>query len=83
MPAYDYYCESNGLTVEAHHSMAASLSTWGDFCETEGHDAGETSPSASLQRVFSAPLMSMGSAPEASGSTGMESCQPNGCACCN
>ena len=83
MPAYDYYCESNGLTVEASHPMSDTLSTWGELCDNQGLALGETPPSAPLQRVFSAPLVSMGTAEEVACDVDSGPCHPTGCACCN
>ena len=83
MPAYDYYCESNGLTVEASHSMSALLATWGELCETQGREVGGTPESAPLQRVFSAPLVSTGADEEMACDIDSGPCHPTACACCN
>jgi predicted nucleic acid-binding Zn ribbon protein len=53
MPNYDYYCESNGRTVEVSHRMAESLATWGELCERAGLEPGRTPRSAPIRRLIS------------------------------
>jgi len=53
MPTYDYYCESNGRTVEVSHKMAEQLRTWGELCERAGIAAGRTAPEAPVRRLIS------------------------------
>ncbi len=53
MPNYDYYCESNGRTVEVSHRMAESLGTWGELCERAGLEPGKTPRSAPVRRLIS------------------------------
>jgi predicted nucleic acid-binding Zn ribbon protein len=53
MPNYDYYCESNGRTVEVSHRMAESLGTWGELCERAGLAPGKTPRSAPVRKLIS------------------------------
>jgi len=53
MPNYDYYCESNGRTVEVSHRMADSLGTWGELCERAGLQPGKTPRSAPVRKLIS------------------------------
>ncbi len=52
MPNYDYYCESNGETVEVRHPIDVKLSTWGELCFVAQHPLGDTDPLASVRRLI-------------------------------
>ena len=60
MPSYDYFCDTNGRTLEVSHPMSLSLKTWGDICATAHIDLGNTPKEAPLRRVFSKPLIATG-----------------------
>ena len=59
MPAYDYFCEANGLTVEAIHTVNATLKTWGEVCYVARIPLGDTDPLAPVRKVLSAPAISI------------------------
>ena len=84
MPAYDYYCEANGRTVEVSHGMTTLLQTWGELCHAADLEVGDTPADTPLRRVFSAPLLGAGSASTEAPAAAAPSvpCQPNGCPCC-
>ena len=52
MPVYDYFCESNGRTVEVSHSLDADLSIWGEVCYVAQIALDDTDPMAPVQRVL-------------------------------
>ena len=54
MPSYDYFCEFNGETVEATHSINASISNWGELCYATQHPLGETDPLAPVRKLIRA-----------------------------
>ncbi len=53
MPTYEYYCESNGQTVETMHSMNETLETWGEVCACAGIDPAPTSEDVAVQKKLS------------------------------
>jgi hypothetical protein len=55
MPRYDYFCPSNGRTVEVRHSMSESLASWGEVAARAGLPLGETPEGAPVERVVHAP----------------------------
>ena len=55
MPTYEYFCPSNGQTVEVYHSITIDLANWGQLCSTAGVDVGETPPDAPIERLIFAP----------------------------
>ena len=57
MPSYDYYCELNGETVEATHSIKDRISNWGELCYVTQHPLGEIDPLAPVRKVISAPAI--------------------------
>ncbi len=57
MPGYDYYCELNGKTVEAIHSIDASILNWGELCYVTQHSLGETDPMAPVRKLIRAPAI--------------------------
>lgn len=59
MPAYDYFCEANGQTVEAVHTINATLKTWGEVCYVARIPLGETDPLAPVRKVISAPAIAV------------------------
>jgi hypothetical protein len=54
MPTYEYYCETNGQTVEVLHGMGSTLSSWGELCIVAGIDTGETPENTPVERMLSA-----------------------------
>ncbi len=88
MPRYDYYCESNGMTVEVVHSMSAKFQTWGEVCERSGLCPGDTSFDAPVVRLIASGI-TMGLSNDQAGidrnafsSKPASSCNLGGCACC-
>lgn len=60
MPAYDYYCKTNGQTIEVNHPIGAALSTWLELCYVTGHPLGDTDPLAPVHKVMkTAPAVSV------------------------
>jgi hypothetical protein len=57
MPAYDYYCEANGRTVEVQHPMSVTLGTWGEVCHVAQLPLGDTDPLAPVHKVIHAPYV--------------------------
>ncbi|MFA5087715.1 MAG: zinc ribbon domain-containing protein [Candidatus Omnitrophota bacterium] len=53
MPFYDYYCESNGQTVEVFHPMNVRLKTWGEVCAQAKIHLGQTPPDTAVLRLMS------------------------------
>ena len=51
MPTYDYFCESNGRTVEVNHRMSEKLLTWGELCERAGIAPGRTPRATQVERL--------------------------------
>jgi hypothetical protein len=51
MPTYDYRCDTNGRIVEVNHRMSESLRTWGELCERNQMDLGDTPADAPVQRM--------------------------------
>ena len=56
MPHYEYHCASNGRTIEVRHGMNEHLETWGELIRLTGHDLGNTSANAPVERIMSAPI---------------------------
>jgi hypothetical protein len=52
MPLYEYFCDENGLTIEATHSMDVRLKTWGELCYVSRYPLGETDPLAPVRKVI-------------------------------
>jgi hypothetical protein len=59
MPAYDYFCEANGQTIEVVHTIHASLTTWGEVCYVAQIPLGDTDPLSPVRKVISAPAISI------------------------
>ena len=59
MPAYYYFCEANGRTVEVTHTIDATLKTWGEVCYVAQIPLGDTDPLAPAQKVISAPAIAI------------------------
>ena len=57
MPSYDYYCELNGETVEATHSINAHISNWGELCFATQHPLGDTDPLMPVRKVIRVPAI--------------------------
>ena len=79
MPSYDYFCDTNGRTLEVSHSMSLTLKTWGDICDTAHIDVGNTPKEAPLRRIFSTPQIATGNTKDQV--TTQVPCQPQGCPC--
>lgn len=58
MPSYDYYCETNGRTVEVQHPMRVRLRTWGEVCYAAQIPLDDTDPLAPVRKVIRAPHVS-------------------------
>ena len=52
MANYDYFCESNGKTIEVSHSINDKLLTWGELCACAGIDPGDTDPDTPVKRLL-------------------------------
>ena len=52
MPNYDYFCEANGETVEVHHDIHTTLTTWGELCFAAQHPLGETDVTLPVRKVI-------------------------------
>jgi hypothetical protein len=59
MPAYDYFCEANGRSVETVHPINVTLETWGEVCYVAQLPLGDTDPLAPVQKLISAPNVSI------------------------
>ena len=59
MPAYDYFCEANGRTVEVVHTVHARLKTWGEVCFVAQIPLGDTDPLAPVRKIISAPAIAI------------------------
>ena len=59
MPTYDYFCEANGRTIETVHSVRVTLKTWGEICYAAQIPLGDTDPQAPVQKLISAPAMTV------------------------
>ncbi len=55
MPSYDYYCETNGLTVTVKHGIEVELTTWGEVCYAAQYTMGDTDFLAPVRKVHSVP----------------------------
>ena len=54
MPTYEYFCETNGETVEVLHSMNRTIKTWGELCECSGMTSGDTPVDTPVEKKLSA-----------------------------
>lgn len=52
MPNYDYFCEENGETVEAHHDINTKLKTWGEVCFVTQTPLGDTDALAPVRLII-------------------------------
>jgi predicted nucleic acid-binding Zn ribbon protein len=59
MPAYDYFCEANGCTIEVVHTVNATLKTWGEVCYVAQVPLGDTDPLAPVRKIITAPAISI------------------------
>ncbi len=82
MPSYDYYCKSNGRTVEVEHRMSETLTTWGDLCQRAGIEPGGTDASAPVERMMSRAMASTSSKGEGEAMGGGH-VHSGGCGCGN
>jgi hypothetical protein len=57
MPLYDYYCETNGRTVEVLHGINDELHSWGEICYAAQIPLGDTDVLAPVRKVISAPAV--------------------------
>lgn len=55
MPAYDYFCEANGRTVEVTHPVDVRIRTWGELCYAARIPLGDTDPISPVKKLISAP----------------------------
>jgi hypothetical protein len=56
MALYDYYCETNGRTIEVRHGMTTSIDTWGELCEKARIEPGDTPADAPVRRLIGTPV---------------------------
>jgi len=42
MAFFDYFCETNGKTVEVQHKLGKKLKNWGEVCKLAKIDPGKT-----------------------------------------
>ena len=54
MPTYEYYCASNGQTIEVLHGMNENLVSWGALCARAETEVGDTPENATVERKLSA-----------------------------
>ena len=52
MPTYEYFCPSNGKTIEVYHSITIDLEDWGQLCATAGIGVGDTPADAPIERLI-------------------------------
>lgn len=52
MALYDYYCESNGMTVEVEHPVGKKLKFWAEVCYYAQIKLGDTAPEARVNVVI-------------------------------
>jgi len=57
LPRYDYMCDENGRTVEVVHSIATTISNWGELCELASIEPGDTPMTAPIRKVITTPPM--------------------------
>lgn len=55
MPNYDYFCESNGKTIEVTHSINERISSWGELCFASQYSLGKTDPLSPVKKLIRAP----------------------------
>jgi hypothetical protein len=53
MPTYEYFCPSNGVTLEVNHSIKETLTNWGEVCDRAQADPGSTPRTATVRRLIS------------------------------
>lgn len=81
MPSYDYFCESNGRTVEVRHSMRELLGNWGELCARAGIQVGDTPIDRPVTRlVAGGQLLGMKKAEAGGGGVKVHGCA-TGCGC--
>jgi predicted nucleic acid-binding Zn ribbon protein len=54
MPKYDYFCATNGRTIEVNHRIGEAIRSWGELCSRAGVDAEATPASTPVQRLITA-----------------------------
>lgn len=52
MALYDYFCETNGQTLEVRHGMNESFSTWGEICAQMSLPLGDTAADAPVNKLI-------------------------------
>jgi hypothetical protein len=52
MPLYRYQCLANGEVRDVRHGMREDVPTWGELCALLGEPAGDTDPSAPVERIL-------------------------------
>lgn len=60
MITYEYFCETNGKTIEVSHRMQESIKTWGELCQKAEIALEDTSASAPVERLISGGLLFKG-----------------------
>ena len=80
MPYYDYFCDTNGRTLEVRHGISESVETWGELCERLGIEPGTTPADSPVERKLSGAIPLTGRAGDSS-SSAEPPCGPScGCA---
>lgn len=59
MPFYDYFCETNGLTVEVRHEATVRLETWGEVCHRLNLEVGSTPADSPVVRMIGLPSINV------------------------
>lgn len=68
MLTYEYFCPTNGETLEVRHRISEKLSTWGELCERADADPGSTPLDTPIQRnILGGQLMVSKSGPTRGG----------------
>jgi hypothetical protein len=53
MPTYEYFCPTNGVTLEVSHSIKETLTNWGEVCDRAQASPGSTPRSSAVRRLIS------------------------------
>jgi hypothetical protein len=83
LPTYDYFCATNGLTLEARHRISETVTTWGELCARTAHALGDTPSETPVTKVFTTSNVvhstSLGSGPDTIPACGMGACAGGSC----
>ncbi len=84
MPSYDYYCPTNGKTLEVTHRMSELLKFWGEVCDRAGIEPGDTPANSPVQKLITGGQFISTSGPTSDTNaaiSGSSCCNVNGCGC--